>query len=159
MARETPGIVLYPGQGVSVVYPVGGSLTFKVRGSETNGALLALETIAAAGEGPPLHTHAQEDELLYVLDGHFQFRLDDQLHEGPAGTCMYIRRGIPHTWRNVSDEPARMLVVFTPAGMESFFEQFAEHARAATAPDAFRRYGSKAGMTIVGPPLGDRLSG
>jgi len=147
-------MVLGPGVGVSVANPVGGSMTFKMRGHETHGAMLALETIAAAGEGPPMHTHANEDEFLYVLDGRFQFRLDDEICEGPAGMCMYIRRGVPHTWRNISDGPARMLAVFTPAGMESFFEQFAAHAGTPTASEAFRTFGEEAGMTVVGPPLG-----
>lgn len=153
MADAAHGMVLGPGQGVSVDNPVGGAITFKARGRETAGALLALETVAAAGEGPPLHTHAHEDEFLYVLDGRFQFRLDDELGEGAAGTCMFVRRGVPHTWRNIGDGPGRMLVLFTPAGMETFFEAFAEHARADTAPEAFRRLGGEAGMTVVGPPL------
>lgn len=147
------GLVLGPAEGLSVDNPVGGSLTFKVRGHETGGGLLALETIAAVGEGPPLHTHANEHELLYVLDGRFQFRLEEEVREGSAGTCMYVRRGVAHTWRNVGDGQGRMLVIFTPAGMEDFFEQFAEHAGAVTAPEAFTRLGSDAGMTVVGPPL------
>jgi quercetin dioxygenase-like cupin family protein len=155
MTDDVRGAVLGPDEGVSVANPVGGSITFKVRGAETHGALLALETVAASGEGPPLHTHAGEDEFLYVLDGRFQFRLEDEVSEAPAGTCMYIRRGVPHTWRNVTDAPARMLAVFTPAGMEAFFETFAAHAGTAEAPAAFRTLGEAAGMTVVGAPLDD----
>jgi quercetin dioxygenase-like cupin family protein len=155
MPDDVRGSVLGPDEGVSVANPVGGSITFKVRGPETDGALLVLETVAAAGEGPPLHTHAGEDELLYVLDGRFQFRLEDEVREGCAGTCMYVRRGVPHTWRNVSDGPARMLVVFTPSGMETFFERFAAHAGTPAAPEAFRTLAGDVGMTVVGPPLDD----
>src|SRR6185437_4477879 len=155
MTDDVRGAVLGPDEGVSVANPVGGSITVKVRGAETHGALLALETVAASGEGPPLHTHAGEDEFLYVLDGRFQFRLEDEVSEAPAGTCRYIRRGVPHTWRNVTDAPARMLAVFTPAGMEAFFETFAAHAGTAEAPAAFRTLGEAAGMTVVGPPLDD----
>ncbi|HXD70109.1 MAG TPA: cupin domain-containing protein [Gaiellales bacterium] len=158
MAAEGHGVMLGPDEGVSVPNPVGGSITFKVRGDETHGALLALETVAASGEGPPLHTHADEDEFLYVLDGRFRFRLEGEEIEGPAGTCMYVRRGVPHTWRNVSDGPARMLAVFTPAGMEGFFERFAAHAGTAEAPAAFRTLGEAAGMTVAGPPLDARPS-
>jgi len=154
MPDDVKGIVLGPGEGLSVANPVGGSITFKLRGHETQGGLLALETVAAPGEGPPMHTHADEDEFLYVLEGRFQFRLDDESSEGPAGMCMYIRRGVPHTWRNTGGGPARMLAVFTPAGMERFFEQFAAHAGAPTATEAFRTLGGEAGMTVVGPPLG-----
>ena len=154
MAPDGHGVVLGPDDGVSVANPVGGSITFKVRGHETHGALLALETVAASGEGPPLHTHASEDEFLYVLEGRFQFRLEDELHDVAVGSCMYIPRGVPHTWRNAGDSPARMLAVFTPAGMEAFFQQFAAHAGTTAAPEAFRTLGEEAGMIVVGPPLG-----
>ncbi|HKV68537.1 MAG TPA: cupin domain-containing protein [Gaiellales bacterium] len=154
MPDDGKGIMLGPGEGLSVANPVGGSITFKMRGRETQGAMLALETVAAPGEGPPMHTHAGEDEFLYVLEGRFQFRLEDEICEGEAGLCMYVRRGVAHTWRNISDGPARMLAVFTPAGMERFFEQFAAHAGTPTAPQAFRALGEEAGMTVVGPPLG-----
>src|SRR6266542_4459985 len=115
------GIHLGPGAGVTVSNPVGGSLTFKARGHETNGTVVALESRAAPGEGPPLHVHANEDEVVYALEGTFRFKLDGEVRDAPAGSFMFIPRGVPHTWQNVGDEPARVLAVFTPAGMETFF--------------------------------------
>ena len=58
---------LAPGQGESVQNPVGGTLTFKAMSSQTDGELTALDTVAAAGEGPPLHVHRGEDELIYIV--------------------------------------------------------------------------------------------
>jgi hypothetical protein len=46
-----------------------------------------------------------------------------------------------------------MLAVFTPPGMERFFERFSEHADSDSAPQAFRRIGADVGMDVVGPPL------
>lgn len=57
--------------------PAGGPLTFKVRGTQTDGALTAFENVIAPGDGPPLHVHANDDEAWYVLDGELRFRLDD----------------------------------------------------------------------------------
>jgi oxalate decarboxylase/phosphoglucose isomerase-like protein (cupin superfamily) len=71
--RSEPAVVAL-GQGLSVENPVGGVLTFKATAPETGGAVTALETIAAPGEGPPLHVHA-EDELIYTLEGSFRIRL------------------------------------------------------------------------------------
>jgi quercetin dioxygenase-like cupin family protein len=125
----------------------------KVRGDDTNGALTAFVTTAAPGEGPPLHTHAAEDELLFVLKGTFRFQIADARHEGPAGSFVYIPRALAHTWQNIGDRPATMFIVVSPSGMERFFERFSEHAGGASPAESFRRIGSEVGMDVVGPPL------
>jgi quercetin dioxygenase-like cupin family protein len=149
----TQGIHLGPGAGVTVENPLGGPLTFKARGDETHGRMVAFESTAAPGEGPPLHVHANEDEVVYALEGTFRFLLDGEVRDAPTGSFMFIPRGVAHTWQNVGDEPARLFVLFTPAGMEEFFVRFAEHAGEASPVEAFRRFGSEVGMAVVGPPL------
>ena len=145
-------VVHRPGDGGTIPNPVGGRITFAVRGEQTDGRMLALETVAAPGEGPPLHTHANEDECLVVLDGEMRFRLGDDVEPAPAGSVVWVPRGAPHTWQNVGDRPARMLVVFTPSGMEAFFERFA--ARDGRPPmEAFAEAAAGTGMAVVGPPL------
>ena len=108
-------IDLAPGGGVTIENPVGGPLTFKVRADQTNGALTVVESTAPPGEGPPLHVHANEDEALYTLEGTLRFRLGDEVQAAPAGAFAFIPRGTPHTWQNVGEAPARLLVIFTPA--------------------------------------------
>ena len=44
-----------------------------------------------------------------------------------------------------------MLVTFTPAGMEGFFEELSSMAE--FDPEAFRRAGAAHGMEVTGPPL------
>jgi quercetin dioxygenase-like cupin family protein len=149
------GVILAPGEGASVPNPVGGRLTFKVGTSETDGALTAFESIAAPGEGPPLHIHVNEDEIFYVLEGSFRFKLDGELRDAPAGTLVFIPRGAEHTWQNVGDAPGRFLVVTTPAGFERFFERFAEIPVGASPAEEFRRIGAEIGLTVAGPPLGE----
>lgn len=64
---------------------------------------------------------------------------------------MFVPRGVRHCFQNVGDAPARIVVLFTPAGMERFFDRFAE-LNAAT-PDAFREVGSGVGMEVAVPLL------
>ena len=66
---------------------------------------------------------------------------------------MFVPRGVPHAFTNVGPEPARILVVFTPSGMERFFDQFAELPADAVLPQAFKAIGGQVGMDVVGPPL------
>jgi len=149
-------VAVRPGEGSTIQGPVGGSLTFKVRGEQTNGVLTALENSIAPGEGPPLHVHAEEDEAWYVLEGELRFSLDGESAAAPAGSFVFVPRGSPHCFQNVGDGPARILVLFTPSGMERFFDRFAELPEDAVVADAFRSIGSGVGMEVVGPPLGER---
>lgn len=144
-------LIRRPGDHAPVPNPVGGEITVAVRGEETGDGLTVLETIAAPGEGPPFHTHALEDECLVVLDGAMRFRLRDDVEDAPAGSLVYVPRGVPHTWENVGAVPARMLVLFTPAGMERFFDRFATLDR--IGPEAFAEAAVGTGMEVVGPPL------
>jgi mannose-6-phosphate isomerase-like protein (cupin superfamily) len=90
MPRETaPGVFLRPGEGEMVDNPIGGPLTFKLRGAQTDGALTAFESIAPPGEGPPLHLHENQDEIWYAFEGTFRVRLDTEVREAPAGTFVF----------------------------------------------------------------------
>ena len=143
--------VLAAREGQTVSAPVGGEITFKVRGEQTDGGLTILENEIGPGEGPPLHIHPNEDEALYVIEGNFRFRLGDEIIPASAGSIAFIRRTEPHTWQNVGPGPGRMLVIFSPAGMERFFDAFA--AMAAPGPCSFAEAGQEAQMEVVGPPL------
>jgi len=151
MTDGSRAVIVGPGEGTRIEGPVGGPLAFKVRGEQTNGALTALENVIPPGQGPPLHTHANEDESWYVIDGELRFRLDRDIQLAPAGSFVFVPRGTPHCFQNVADAPARILVMFTPAGMEQFFDRFA--ALTAPDPEAFRSIGAPLGMEVVGPPL------
>lgn len=139
--------------GQTVQGPAGGPLTFKVRGAETGGSLTALENIIAPNDGPPLHTHANEDEAWYVLEGRLRFKLGTEISDAPAGSFVFVPRGTPHCFQNTGREPARILVLFTPAGMEVFFDHFAALPAGSDVPDAFRSIGAGVSMAVVGPPL------
>jgi len=61
--HDMRAVHLAPGEGATVKNPTGGSLTFKVRGEETDGSLTVFESTVAGGEGPPLHVHPHLDEV------------------------------------------------------------------------------------------------
>jgi quercetin dioxygenase-like cupin family protein len=144
-------IVVKPGEGASVHGPAGGLLTFKARGEDTGNRLLAIENVIAPLDGPPLHSHDSEDESWYVIEGTLRFQLGDEMSEAPQGSFVFVPRGTPHAFQNIGDAPARILVVFTPSGMERFFDEFAKLD--SPDPGAFRQLGAPAGMQVLGPPL------
>jgi len=151
MADRARALIVGPDSGTTIEGPVGGPLTFKVRGKQTNGTFTAFENVIPPRQGPPLHTHANEDEAFYVLEGELRFKLDGELGAAPAGSFVFVPRGTPHCFQNVGDDPARILVMFTPAGIERFFDEFARLS--APDPEAFAKIGDPLGMTVLGPPL------
>jgi quercetin dioxygenase-like cupin family protein len=144
-------IAVGPGEGATVQGPVGGLLEFKVRGEQTDGRLTALENVIPPGQGPPVHVHAAEDESWYLIEGDLEFRLGEETRVAPEGSFVFVPRGVPHAFRNPGERPARILVMFSPSGMERFFDGFA--ALEAPDPEAFGQIGSEVGMDVVGPPL------
>jgi quercetin dioxygenase-like cupin family protein len=146
-------VSLKPGEGATIQGPAGGPLTFKLRAEQSNGSLTVVENIIAPNDGPPLHVHEREDESWYVLEGELRFRLDDAIRDAPAGSFVFVPRGVAHCFQNVGDKPARILVMFTPSGMEAFFDRFAALPADAAVADAFRSIGSEVGVDVVGPPL------
>lgn len=112
-----------------------------------------IEETTPPGGGPPLHVDYREDELLYILEGIYRvWRGDTVIDMGP-GVAYAIPKGVRHTFKNVSDGPARILVMLVPGGLEGFFEQVA--ARGLTLPDdqaAVEALARDYGMDILGPP-------
>ena len=151
MSTKIHSFMLGPGEGPTLGAPIGGGIDFKVRGEQSEGRFTAFESTPPPGEGPPLHTHANEDEIIYVLDGDFRFKLGEEIAPASAGSFVYIRQGEPHTWQNVGESPGRMLVIFTPTGMERFFDAFA--AVEDPGPESFATAAKEAAMDVVGPPL------
>jgi quercetin dioxygenase-like cupin family protein len=96
---------------------------FLVTGAESDGAYFAMEALVPPGGGPPPHVHRHEDETFYVLEGECRFLLGDEWITARAGDFVNVPRGTVHRFRNDGREETRMIVTFTPAGIEGFFEE------------------------------------
>ena len=118
----TQGYAVGAGEGERT-WIVGDTMTFKATGESTGGSLLLFENLTAPGGGPPPHVHTREDEFFSVLEGTFEIRIGDRVHELGPGGFAYVPRGTVHNFRNTADTPSRILVGFTPAGMEGFFRE------------------------------------
>jgi mannose-6-phosphate isomerase-like protein (cupin superfamily) len=132
------------GQGNSYWGP-GDLYTFLVTGEESDGAYFSMLAVVPPNGGPPPHIHLNEDETFYVLEGTPTFRLgDDRIVAGP-GDFVNVPKGNLHCFRNFSDEPVRMILTFTPAGIEHFFEETLERAYdlSATPPDNLEEVGAR----------------
>jgi quercetin dioxygenase-like cupin family protein len=153
MAGNSEGIAVPPGESERVRSPIGGDVTFIVRGRQSGGALSALEAVAPPGEGPPLHLHGREDETVYILEGDFRFKLGGELSTLQPGAFVFIPRGVAHTWQCIGDRPGRFLFTFAPAGMEGFFDRLSSMTEFDL--EEFRAAAAEHAMEVVGPRLAE----
>jgi quercetin dioxygenase-like cupin family protein len=124
VTRQGQSVVLAPGVGRDISLGDAGTVTLKAVATDSGGTLSAYEfATPPATAGPPLHLHRTWDEAFYVLEGEMTFLIDGRTHAAPAGSFVFVPRGMLHTFWNGSDAPARQLVVFTPAGIEAYFEE------------------------------------
>jgi quercetin dioxygenase-like cupin family protein len=101
----------------------GDKYTFLVTGDESDGSMFALDCVVGAGGGPPPHRHLAEDELFYVFEGSISFTMDEHTRIIGPGESAFVPRGTKHTYVNASETDARMIAVYTPAGMEGWFRE------------------------------------
>jgi hypothetical protein len=79
------------------------------------------------------------------------FLSDGEWHEVGAGGAAFMPGGIVHTFKNVGDQPSRMLIMTTPSGFEKFFARCAEEFAKADVPDMSRivQIGAEHGIHFV----------
>ena len=111
-----------PGEGRTITL-VGDVYRFMATGEDTGGKYAQFEAIVPPGGGPPPHYHTREEEGFYIIEGEIAFQIGDQRLLASAGLFANMPVGTPHSFKNESDRPARMLITMAPAGLEKgFFE-------------------------------------
>src|SRR5690349_23145052 len=109
-----------PAQGRTVAV-VGDLYRFLATGEDTNGKYALFEALVGPGGGPPPHVHSREEEGFYVLEGEVTFTINGERVVAAAGMFANMPVGTPHSFKNESDRPARMLISVAPAGLEQMF--------------------------------------
>ena len=121
------GIFVGPGDGKDLTNPIGGGMVLKIRDEHTAGAYsIPDNTIPPGSPGPRPHLHRHHEEAFYVLEGELTVRVGPRKIVAPAGSFVVVPRGVVHQPSNPGPEPTRVLLVFSPAGMDRFFEEAAE---------------------------------
>lgn len=123
MADSASGAVhVEPGAG-DTVFLLGDTYTTLLSGAHTGNAFSLLEALVPAQTGPPPHIHHAEDETFVLLDGAIEFHVGDVVHTAGPGSVVFVPRGTSHHFSNVGDGLAKMLFMYSPAGMEAMFAE------------------------------------
>jgi mannose-6-phosphate isomerase-like protein (cupin superfamily) len=118
-------IVLEPGDGERMALGES-SILYKASGEDAAGRIAFSEATFAPGyPGPLPHVHRRMTDIFYVLEGAVRFLLGDEERDLGPGAFVLVPPGVVHTFSNPHDAPARLLNIFSPAGLEGYVREVA----------------------------------
>jgi quercetin dioxygenase-like cupin family protein len=115
-----PPVLVKPSEGCTIAV-VGDLYRFLATGEETDGKYAMWEAIVPPGGGPPPHIHSREQESFYILEGEISFMVNGEKIIATAGTFANMPIGSLHSFKNATDETARVIISVAPAGLEKMF--------------------------------------
>lgn len=150
MTNVGGGIVLVPGEARMI--DLGGfRVTVHADDRMTDGAFSLIETVEdQRGLGPPMHVHRDCAESFVVLAGAYRMVLDREEFVCPAGSFVYVPKGMPHTFQTAEDD-SRKLNIYTPAGMVGYFHELAAGIAAGMNEADLDAIAARYQMEVVGP--------
>jgi transcriptional regulator with XRE-family HTH domain len=101
---------------------LGGKLSYQ----EVEPFVVKLEPNSGSGERQVVHTG---HELVYCLSGSVEYLIDGQIYSLEVGDMLLFEAHLPHLWRNVTEEPASILLVLQATGQteESVERHFSDY--------------------------------
>jgi quercetin dioxygenase-like cupin family protein len=83
-------------------------------------------TIEGPYDGPDPHTHADQTDSFYVLEGELDFHVDGREFRGGPGTFVAAPPGVPHGFKKNESGTARFLNIHAPAGFERALREMSD---------------------------------
>ena len=114
--------IIRAGEGEILGAPLGCRDRFLVDSKDWGGHLGVVEHLLAPRSiAAPMHRHTKEDEFSLILEGRVWFVAGNEEHVAEVGDLVFKPRGEWHTFFNAADEPARLLELISPGGLEEAF--------------------------------------
>lgn len=110
----------------NVLNVIGDIQTHKLVGSETGNQIVEWVDNVEPGVGIPPHIHTREDEIFRVIKGQIEIMVDGETTVLNEGDVAFAPKNIPHSWKVVGTEKAKMITSAFPAGIEFMFQELAE---------------------------------
>jgi mannose-6-phosphate isomerase-like protein (cupin superfamily) len=66
------------------------------------------------GKGALPHAHPGIEQVCYVLEGRARAEVGGESCDLSPGDCCFFPAGMPHAFTVISDEPVKVLVIYTP---------------------------------------------
>ncbi len=143
-------------------------IRYLVEGAEEGGLGLFEMKVPSGAHVPPPHSHTNNEECIYVLEGVLRYTVDGETRNLKPGDWMSTPRGAVHHFENPGADTARALVMLTPDIGAQYFRDVAALVSAGGPPDRAKlmgvmtRYGLVPAAPKTSPQAGDgrsRLAG
>jgi quercetin dioxygenase-like cupin family protein len=146
----TKGIVVPAGGGKTYEETPGRVFALKLAAGQTDESIMLFEETVPAGTKSTHHLHHDSDEVVWVLEGDFTFKIGDEVFSGGPGTCAFLPRNVPHAWKSNGPGQGRAVFLYTPGRTGRFIEERFERGQPlsdAERADALERYR----WEVIGP--------
>jgi quercetin dioxygenase-like cupin family protein len=110
-------------------------IRYLVDGAAKGGLGVFEMKVPAGSRVPPPHSHTNNEECVYVLEGVLRYSVDDETRDLKPGEWMSTPRGSVHHFSNAGSETVRALVILTPDIGQQFFRDVGALTGAGGPPD------------------------
>src|SRR6476660_1290222 len=112
--------IVEPNKGKHIA--VAGDINTIVASKEdTDGTYSFIEAKVFPGGGPAPHIQTREHEGFYVIEGQLIFKVDKQRIEAKPRTFVNVPPNVLHSFKNETNEIAKLIIILSPPGMEQLF--------------------------------------
>jgi quercetin dioxygenase-like cupin family protein len=112
--------IVEPNKGKHIALP-GQINTIVATKEDTGGRYSFIECKIFPGAGPVPHIQTREHEGFYLVEGQLTFTVDKERIEAKAGTFINVPPNVLHTFKNETDQIAKLITILSPPGMEQLF--------------------------------------
>jgi quercetin dioxygenase-like cupin family protein len=110
-------------------------IRYLIDGSQSASMGMFELTIPPGSNVPPPHSHSNNEELVYVLEGTLRYTVGSDTRDLARGQSMHTPRGTVHAFSNPFDSVARALIVLSPDIGAQYFKDVAAVVNAGGPPD------------------------
>jgi uncharacterized cupin superfamily protein len=110
-------------------------INYIVDGSRTSSIGAFELTVPPGSNVPPPHSHSNNEECVYVLEGTLRYTVGSETRDLAVGQSMSTPKGVVHAFENPFDITAKALIVNSPDIGAQYFRDVAAVVSAAGPPD------------------------
>lgn len=110
-------------------------IRYIVDGSRSNSLGIFELTVPPGSNVPPPHSHSNNEELVYILNGTLRYTVGTETRDLSTGECMHTPKGVVHAFSNPFGSSACALIVQSPDIGARYFEDIAVVINAGGPPD------------------------
>ena len=111
------------------------SINYIADGSATSSLGMFELTVPPGSNVPPPHSHSNNEECVYVLEGTLRYTVGSETRDLAVGQSMSTPKGVVHAFSNPFSETARALIVNSPDIGARYFKDVAAVVNAGGPPD------------------------